>query len=258
MIKNITVGSDPEFFISNGSDFIPSIGIVPGDKYDPYDMGNGYFIQKDNVLIEGNIPPAYSKEEYVHNMKYLKSIMNDYLKIVDENLHIVCGDSAEYSMDLLKSYPEANIFGCSAYRNAWTNVITKAKSLSHLPYRTAGNHQHVGYQLDSKFNKEEVNQLLVKAFDYFVTLQARKIYNDPIRSKFYGELGSYRDTSYGFEARSLGGYFAKDEFLPKIYDGIMQSIEYVNELLIKERTGILSSINSVNEFKYDNSLVFVF
>jgi hypothetical protein len=258
MIKNVTIGSDPEFFISDGNRFIPSIGIIPGDKLEPFDMGNGFYIQKDNVLIEGNIPPARSKEEFVYNMKELKSLMNDYLRIVHPILHIVSGDSAEYNMEELKQYPEAMLFGCSSYLNAWTNTTTKAQSLAHSPWRTAGMHIHYGYDLNERFNKLEVNKLIVKAFDFFVTTQARKIYNDKIRSYYYGELGSYRNTSYGCEARSLGGYFTKDEFLPKVYDGAIQAIEYVNELLITNQTESLEKAMSINEIQYDRTPIFIF
>lgn len=259
MISKITIGSDPEFFIHSGSLFVPSTFLIPGDKETPYPMGNGFFIQKDNVLIEGNIPPAHSKEEYIYNMKHLKGLMNDYLKIIDPNLHIVCADSAEFELELLQSIPEANVFGCHPYLNAWSGVLTKAQSLSHLPYRTSGFHHHIGYELNNKYNKEDVNILLVKAYDFFVTTQARKIYNDKIRSYYYGELGSYRNCpKYGVECRSLGGYFAQDEYLPKIYDAIMQSIEYVNELLITNREETLMSLTSIKQFKYDNTLVFSF
>lgn len=258
MFSNITIGSDPEFFISSGSHFVPSTNLIPGDKDNPYPIGDGFFIQRDNVLIEGNIPPAKNKEEYIYNMKHLKDLMNDYLQIINPNLHIVCADSAEFDLEMLKRNPEANVFGCHPYENAWTGETTKAKSLSHLPYRTCGFHHHIGYQIDSRYDKKEINKLLVKAYDFFVTTQARKIYNDKIRSYYYGELGSYRHCVYGVEVRSLGGYFAQDEYLPKIYDGIMQSIEYVNELLITNREEILANITSIKQFKYDNALVFSF
>jgi hypothetical protein len=184
----------------------------------------------------------------------LKALMNDYLRIVHPALHIVSGDSAEYNIEELKQHPEAMEFGCQPYKNAWTNTTTKAQSLAHSPWRTAGFHIHIGYD-DPEI---EINKLIVKAFDFFVTTQARKIYNDKIRSYYYGELGSYRNTSYGCEARSLGGYFTKDEFLPKVYDGAIQAIEYVNELLITNQTDSLEKAMSVNEIQYDRTPIFIF
>jgi hypothetical protein len=258
MIRNVLIGSDPEFFISDGNRFVPSINIIPGDKVEPYSLGNGYYIQKDNVLIEGNIPPARSREEFVSNMREIKALMNDYLSMVHPSLHIVSADSAEFNMDELQMYPEAMEFGCHPYRNAWTQALTKAQSLGHLPVRTAGFHIHFGYEMETNYNKMEINRLIVKAFDYFVTKPSRNIWEDKIRSYYYGELGSYRDQPWGVEARSLGGYFTKNEYLPKIYDASMQAIEFVNELIITNRTELLERAMSINEIQYDNSLVFAF
>ena len=79
MITNITVGSDPEFFIIQkyeDAEFpIPAYEIIPGTKSDPIDFGNGFKVLIDNVLVEGNIPPANTREEFVNNMRMLKSII---------------------------------------------------------------------------------------------------------------------------------------------------------------------------------------
>ena len=54
--KNITIGSDPEFFVQNkDGKLISSIGVIDGTKDIPKRLkflGNGFAIQKDNVLGE--------------------------------------------------------------------------------------------------------------------------------------------------------------------------------------------------------------
>ena len=82
--KNITIGADPEFFIvtENGEAF-PSTNVLKGNKDNPDDRGGGYASLCDNVLAEGNIPPANSEAEYVEHMTTLKSMINEVLEVAD-------------------------------------------------------------------------------------------------------------------------------------------------------------------------------
>ena len=82
MIKFKTIGSDPEFCIVKGRTNIPSFMITDGTKKNPEDFGGGYKILKDNLTVEGNIPPAFNKEEFIENMKTLKQIINDRAAII--------------------------------------------------------------------------------------------------------------------------------------------------------------------------------
>lgn len=224
--KNITIGADPEFFIVTGSgDAFPSTDLFKGSKDNPEDAGNGFALVKDNVLIEGNIPPATDKKGYIKNMQTLKGMINDILEIAGLKLH--AADSMEYKPRFLQ-HPEAKEFGCSAYKNAWNIGMFSAENMGRFNKRVAGAHQHIGYELTTdKLTKRKMNRYIAKAFDFFVVYPARLHHNDEFREKFYGEYGNYRDCpAYGVECRSLGGHFTDDKYLAWVYEQTIKTIEF--------------------------------
>ena len=223
MFRNITVGSDPEFFIYKNNVPVSSIGIINGDKHMPDEVEPGYGVLKDNVLIEGNLPPAKTKEEFITNFKNLKRIMSDILEIGGYKL--VSADSAEFSKKQLQ-HPDAKLFGCAPFINAWTMGMKSPADLGKMPFRVAGFHWHFGYNYDGDLASDYLALYLTRAFDYFVVYPSRQIYDDPIRSKYYGDYGNFRITSYGFEARSLGGYFTDDKYLDWLFNQSMKVFDY--------------------------------
>lgn len=225
-IKNITIGSDPEFFIvDKHKEAFPSIGIINGTKDEPEQKGNGFAILKDNVLVEGNIPPAHSEAEYVEYMTTLQQMINSVLEI--HGLEIYASDSMKYKNRFL-DHPEANVFGCSAYKNAWMIGTFSAENMSHLPMRVCGDHQHIGYTLLSEeISPRKMNRYIAKAFDYFVTWPSRQHHNDDFREKYYGPYGVYRDCpAYGLECRALGGHFTHPEHLSWVYQQTIKAVEF--------------------------------
>lgn len=236
--SNLTIGSDPEFFVvqKDGSAY-PSTHLLKGTKEMPEDMGEGYAILKDNVLVEGNIPPAKTKEEFVSNMKQLKAMINTLLHMKGLNLH--SADSMDYDKNHLE-HPEANEFGCSAYKNGWQLGSFSAEDMSYMPKRVAGFHIHIGYEIiDKKFSKSFLNIMIARAFDYFVVLPARIHFNDEFRAKYYGVFGVYRDCSYGIECRALGGYFTENKYLEWVYDNTIKALEFCSS---EENIAILEQI----------------
>jgi hypothetical protein len=224
MIKRITIGSDPEFFIYKDGEVVSSIGIIEGGKDAPTEFEGGFAVHKDNVLLEMNLPPADTKEEFITNMKGAKDIASEILSIGGYKLG--SNDSEEFSEAALSNW-EAKTFGCAPYINAWTLGFGNPTDLADLMHRVAGTHIHIGYTLeDSKFDKSTMDILITRAFDFFVVYPSRQIYNDPIRSKYYGDYGNFRNKEYGVECRSLGGYFSKDKYLGWIYDQTIKALTY--------------------------------
>ncbi|MBU1082645.1 MAG: hypothetical protein KKB59_19325, partial [Spirochaetes bacterium] len=66
-----TIGADPEFFLMSDKSkkFISAIPLISGTKAKPINAGNGVGIIHDNVLLEINIPPAKTEQEFVDSMK---------------------------------------------------------------------------------------------------------------------------------------------------------------------------------------------
>jgi hypothetical protein len=228
MIKNITFGSDPEYFIKNEATgkIVSSIPIVNGTKEAPEPLGDGYFILQDNILVEGNIPPSNSMEMFIHHMHELKRRINAYIKAQYPVLSLHHDDCLDLDTVFL-SHPSALQFGCSPYLNAWDKEIHRANDLSAESYRTAGFHIHIGYETDSIWNQETLNAIITKAFDLFVIIPSCLTHVDQRRFENYGGLGQYRDTSYGVECRGLGAFFVDDKYLPWVFRQTVRALEYM-------------------------------
>lgn len=230
MIKNITFGSDPEYFVinENTGKIVSSIPIVNGTKEEPESLGDGFFILKDNILVEGNIPPSTTREGFLSNMAELKRRIVDYIKSKYSSLNVHHADCLDLDMAFL-SHPEAMQFGCSPYFNAWDGEVHRAGDLSSESFRTAGNHFHYGFDTEAltPWSKETINPIIARAFDLFVILPSCTIHVDKRRFENYGGLGQYRDTSYGVECRSLGGFFVSEKYLPWAFDQGLKALEFI-------------------------------
>jgi len=251
-INNITIGSDPEFFIvTKDGEAYPSTELFKGTKENPEDQGGGYALLTDNVLVEGNIPPANNEAEYVEYMINLQNMINSVLEI--RGMKLFASDSMKYKPRFLE-HPEANVFGCSSYKNAWEYGSFSAENMSHLPIRVAGDHQHVGYQLlTDKYSKKEMNRYIARAFDYFCVWPSRQHYNDDFRAKYYGPYGVYRDCDYGLEVRALGGHFTAPEHLSWVYQQTIKAVEFCSvesNLMLLERVNnpITEDIESTEQY----------
>ena len=230
MLKLQTIGSDPEFFIRKKKDgtYMPSSLITSGTKFAPEEAGTkGFLIHKDNLTVEGNIPPSKNKEEFIHSMKFLKNIINTIAEI--KGCEIVCEDSVEFKNRFL-DLEDAKEFGCSGFFNSWDSQLCEIETPKlETNKRVAGFHLHLGYKFDeSKFGMGEIAKAIGRAYDLFVVLPSDEIKYDEFRRNNYGSYGSIRIKSYGVEVRALGSYFANDEYLDWVYDQVIKMFDWLN------------------------------
>jgi hypothetical protein len=116
MYKLNAVGSDPELFLVNEEGKgIPSEHYFKGNKDNPVDKGDGFFLLCDNVMVEFNTPPSFTKEEFVSNhIKALSMIKEELPDYID--LDIV--GSKHFDKMYLKT-KLAKSFGCQPDLNIW-------------------------------------------------------------------------------------------------------------------------------------------
>ena len=109
-------------------------------------------------------------------------------------------------------------------------------------------HVHVSYKMDKScpVSKIEMNGLLTKAMDYFLGLPSDQVFYSKERRSAYGVLGAYRDTAYGFEYRSLGGFFTKKQYLGWIYDQTVKAVQFCS------RIENLELLRNIHEAKIEN------
>lgn len=225
-ITNLTIGSDPEVFLQDKNGNVASvIGIIGGSKKKPINIGKGCFIQEDNILAEGNIPPCRTKEEFLNNLNYIK----DYISLVVSPLNLELRfSSSELVSESILMEDKANIFGCASSFNCITEDIS---SLSEMPeeyfnMRSSGFHIHYGW--DNPTYEQRVAVVLLH--EIFVSLPRVLEDNDNYnRRAFYGKFGDSRMKEYGVECRSLGGYFMKDdESISRVWEDSKHVIDYYN------------------------------
>jgi hypothetical protein len=252
-MKVKAIGADPEYLVTSNGEPYPVIGLIGGSKYEPIDLGNGYFGQEDNVLAEGNIPPAYSEKEFVNNMITLQEKLNDFIN-KHGNFSLVNTNSAEFKHYYLE-HPQAQAFGCNPHSNAWdqNSVILSPEQFSDI--RTVGCHIHVGLDTDElksfDIDPDYVIVALVRYMDLYLGIPSKVVQFDKYRDPLYGELGSYRIKPYGFEYRVLGGYFAGKDYLEWIYNRTIECVSSINTR--KDITNILKTTIDKSVYE-DNKL----
>lgn len=220
--NNITVGSDPEVFLVNENGVgIPSEQYFIGSKNEPFDLGGGYQVLCDNVMVEFNIPACNTETEFVEaNSKMVNHINNT----LPEYVHVDLVSSKEFLKDKLTS-KIAREFGCSPDYNAWTLDENPKPKARRTNLRTAAGHVHVGYP-DISHTK---SFYYIKVLDYFLGLPSILIDEDTKRREMYGKAGCCRLKPFGFEYRVLGNFWLRTPSLMKwVYNTIIEvmNMEY--------------------------------
>lgn len=265
-----SIGSDPEFFIVKNNQALPSCMFVQAMKNNS--IKSPFKIFKDNLLIEGNIPPSCSIKGFINNMETLKGMMKN--RIQKKEAQLISTDAMKFAPRFL-TLPDASDFGCSNYFDAWDdikNVLTIPKSHPTPKFRsnlrTAGFHIHLGLAYEGTYQdinsqqtkslkdltntalekviKFHINRVIVKIFDLLVTNTSRHIHVHQERAKGYGSFGAFRNTPYGLECRSLGGYFTQKKYLWWVAEQSIRAISHTSFLIKKNPEALIHFSKDVN------------
>lgn len=203
MSQKITIGCDPEVFVSHGDTIISGIGIVGGSKNDPRPVECGT-LQEDNVLAEIGITPAATEDEFVTYVTTVLSQLRSHLKQHDDMMDFKIVSSHEMD-DFFLQDARAMQFGCEPDFNAYTGLANpKPEATTNL--RTAGGHIHIGYDIT-----EVSQQDVIKVCDVLIGLPSVIFDGDATRMKLYGKPGAYRPKPYGVEYRTPSNYWLQSE-----------------------------------------------
>lgn len=249
MIKpdtHFTIGADPEMFIINEKTraVVSAIGLIPGEKGNPWrdpSWGPGFGIEIDNILVEYNIPPVDTKEDFIEVVNFMKVYIDRYLKRINPELGILCASSMMVDKDQLDN-PIAQLFGCCPDFNCYTGAPNPRPRGEKTNLRSAGFHVHYGYEHPSIDQSVE----MVKYFDIFLGLMSLLFDTDRKRRSLYGKAGCYRLTSYGVEYRTLSSRMGDDDTtLGLIYDGVVAATQaYEIGLHLPNDEDVVSAINN--------------
>tara|TARA_R110002020_G_scaffold85441_3_gene210915 strand:+ start:6609 stop:7412 length:804 start_codon:yes stop_codon:yes gene_type:complete len=226
MITNFKLGADPELFLIdlNTNKYQSAEGIIGGNKDEPIVISKeGFALQEDNVMVEFNIPPAHTKEEFSDNINFMLSYINT---VIPNNLVTAIEPSVEMPWNQLET-TQALTFGCSPDFNAWTGEQNSSPDAELTNVRSAGGHLHIGYDNPS----EEKSARLIKCLDLFVGLPLAFLEPDNQRRQFYGKAGACRFKDYGVEYRSPSNYWLSSTSLTQFtFTQVQKAIEMCNDL----------------------------
>lgn len=233
MSVKLTIGADPEFFLTRGYSPVSAHNLVPGTKKAPVKVDGGA-VQADGTAVEFNIDPASTGEEFKTNITKVlthlrKTIPNDYQFNFSPYVH--------YPIAYFRTLPEtATELGCEpdfdAYRNGERNPIPANAGLM---ARTASGHLHLGWT--SGANVEDPDHLadcmaVVRRLDYYFSgvNGLWETTHDGSRRGYYGNYGAFRPKSYGVEYRTLGPTWLK---YPKLWPWLFEYSKHAFESLMQ-------------------------
>lgn len=232
-MSNFTFGSDPEFMLKKGDEYVSAIPVIGASNKNPI-IFNEHRFYWDNVLAECAVKPASSKEEAVENHR---ECLKHYAKIVSP-FKLVPQASQEYPDSAMKE-KEALIAGCKSDNCAYTMRIMKGElsasaKIQNSNFRTCGGHIHLGQESGALVSGGPDVIFAVYLMDLFIGIPSIFIDKDPTSAKrrnLYGEAGRHRIKPYGFEYRSLSSFWLSS---PKLLELMYDISDFIIEFLEKQ------------------------
>lgn len=246
----MTLGADPELFVTKNGHWKSIVGLIGGTKDNPKIIDdNGQFkIQEDNVAAEYNIPPSYTKEEFVANILWPQQ----YLKVLLGAKDIVISKRASaFFPETELQTKQAQTFGCDPDYNAWKDNFepNQKPEAPDKRLRTCGGHIHFGIKEPTPENIIRI----IKNMDKVLGVWSVVTDLDNTRKMLYGKAGAYRPQRYGGEYRVLSNFWIFDKaYIEEVWD----RAQYVETLDIPSNKDgfkikqIINTGNKVNAKEY--------
>lgn len=214
----ISVGTDPEFVLTDENGLVLSAIDRVGSKENPTQLFSGGTMFSDNVLLEINVPPVKSLTDFIVG---LRQALLDATSYVAPN-RLMVKSSLYFPPDECTDL-RAGILGCDAEYCAWDIGEDGKAMMVDRPwvsptnfFRSCGGHVHLGHK-----NCLENPIGVVRALDLFVGIPSLIIDHDLTsknRRAIYGGAGYFRPTEYGLEYRTLSNFWlASPELAAVIY-----------------------------------------
>ena len=236
----ITIGCDPELFVTKAGKFRSAHGLIPGTKEKPHRVELGA-VQVDGMALEYNIDPVDNADDFVRYnfrvMEQMKEMVPDY------DFAIV--PSCRFNGAHFNAQPEeAKELGCTPDYNAYT-LKENEKPDNKTTMRTAAGHIHIGFieDADPKSDEHMIRcATLVKQLDAYLGLTSVLYDNDTKRRAMYGAAGAFRPKPYGVEYRVLSNAWLLSE----------QRMRFVYNQTVTAVTDLMKGVRPFEKMGEDN------
>jgi hypothetical protein len=230
-MMKITIGCDPELFVTQDGKFRSAHGLIPGTKESPFRVENGA-VQVDGMALEYNIDPVDNADDFV---KYNNSVM-EQMRAMVPGYEFAVVPSCKFNGNHFRNQPEeAKELGCTPDFNAYTGKENPRPD-NKTTMRTASGHIHIGFCEDADPNSEDHMircATLVKQLDCYLGLPSLLFDNDTKRRKMYGAAGAFRPKPYGVEYRVLSNAWLLTENRMRFV--FNQTVDAVKDLISGKR-----------------------
>ena len=222
----ITIGADPELFVTQNGKFRSAHGLIPGTKEEPFKVENGA-VQVDGMALEFNIDPVDNEDDFVKN---IRSVMAQMKEMVPKHDFAIV-PSCRFNGNHYRAQPdEAKELGCTPDYNAYT-MEENPRPDNGTNMRTAAGHIHIGFCEDADvLSNEHMTRCatLMKQLDCYLGLPSVLYDKDVKRRTMYGQAGAFRPKPYGAEYRTLSNAWLLSEDRMRFV--FRQTVAAVNDL----------------------------
>lgn len=222
-IENLLIGSDPEAMIIEEASgkMISAVGLIPGTKDEPQPIGNGCYIQADNVNVEWCLPPTKNPKDFFTNLRYCVKYTNS---ILPQGLRVVFKSSHEFDADQLLT-KESQEFGCDqdfcVYNTDFNTPNPKPASTS-PNLRSCGGHIHFGSV--NLINQQDAVYFIRNIIEPTLGVALVALDPDTRRKELYGKAGSFRFKPYGIEYRTPSNFWLSSKGLINFVFDLVYSV----------------------------------
>ena len=221
----VALGADPEVFLvdKDGQPFSAE-GLFGGTKYKPKPMGigEGFFIQEDNVSAEYNIPPSTTAAGFARNIEKGLSYIRSRAKKLKLN---ICLESALKFPEQHLTTKHAQTLGYEPDYNIWSMRVNERPVPPKL-LRTAAGHVHASW----KDPEPDQVTALVRTLDVILGVPSILVTKKNERRSLYGRAGAFRPKDYGVEYRTLDNFWiGRLDYSKFVFNGVTKAMNRLSD-----------------------------
>lgn len=226
----ITLGADPEFFLSRNKEFVAAVGLVPGTKEKPFPLKNGA-VQLDGTAVEFNIAPAETPAQFSN---HIIDVLEQIRGMIPKDYSFEFVPSVMYSTAIWNTIPDsAKELGCNPDYDAFNGSMKVPPALPEefMTMRTGAGHLHIGFtEVNDPTNPSHLWDCIqvVQALDRIFGAFVGQFDTDNRRAMLYGQRGSFRPKPYGVEYRVLSNAWLK---YPDLWPWMFNTVQCVMDSL---------------------------